>query len=45
MSDTPTAAKRGHRAANHALLRPPRGQRRTPSTTTRTCNTVADVYM
>jgi len=45
MSDTPTAPTRGHRTADQVPLRRERDGRRTLSTTTRTCNTVADVYM
>ncbi len=45
MANTPTAPRRSPRGAAPAPRRLERDQRRTLSTTTRTCNTVADVYM
>ncbi len=43
MTDTPTAPNRRHRTADHPPFRPRRDQRRTLSTTTRTCNKLRSV--
>ncbi len=45
MPDTPARPERTRRAPDHARPRLDRDRRGTLSTTTRTCNTVAHVYM
>jgi len=44
MPSTPTAPERSHRAPGHAPPRHQRDRRRTPFTTTRTCNKLRAVY-